>query len=174
MANVRFDTAYGFKPNIGSYAGTDTRIDRTMAVRLNDTINVKDWGAVGDGDADDTDKIQDAIDYAYVRGRGGIVFFPAGTYKIGTPPLRASPPRVTGGLMGVQLVGAGRDISILKGTYSTGQNPDVNPGFLVKNTYVGQDIIAARCIRSLTIWNESTTRYPARSIIKQPAAKRAL
>lgn len=42
-------------------------------------INVKDYGAVGDGSNDDTQSIQDAINYA---SGGGIVFVPHGTYKI--------------------------------------------------------------------------------------------
>lgn len=42
-------------------------------------VNVKDFGAVGDGSHDDTSNIQDAI--TAVSG-GGKVYFPAGTYKI--------------------------------------------------------------------------------------------
>ncbi|HEY3415960.1 MAG TPA: glycosyl hydrolase family 28-related protein, partial [Armatimonadota bacterium] len=51
---------------------------------------VTDFGAVGDGLADDTDAIQAAIDYhAGSRGdkHAGIVFFPAGTYRITRPVL---------------------------------------------------------------------------------------
>jgi hypothetical protein len=43
--------------------------------------NVKDYGAVGDGVADDTAAIQAAIDDAILVGTGGI-FFPSGTYGI--------------------------------------------------------------------------------------------
>jgi len=42
--------------------------------------NVKDFGAVGDGIADDTAAIQAAIDS--LPDPGGIVFFPAGVYKV--------------------------------------------------------------------------------------------
>lgn len=42
-------------------------------------INVLDFGAVGDGETDDTDAIQDAIDYLPY---GGQVYIPSGTYKI--------------------------------------------------------------------------------------------
>jgi hypothetical protein len=42
-------------------------------------FNVKDFGAVGNGTADDTTAIQAAINAAGING--GTVFFPAGTYK---------------------------------------------------------------------------------------------
>ena len=44
-------------------------------------IDVRKFGAVGDGVTDDTDAIQAAIDYAYALG-GGTVFFPNGTYLV--------------------------------------------------------------------------------------------
>ena len=43
-------------------------------------VSVKDYGAVGDGVADDTTEIQDAFDA--VPAAGGTVFFPAGTYIV--------------------------------------------------------------------------------------------
>jgi hypothetical protein len=43
--------------------------------------NVKDFGAVGDGAVDDTNALQEAISKAGTIG-GGIVYIPAGTYKI--------------------------------------------------------------------------------------------
>jgi hypothetical protein len=43
--------------------------------------NVKDFGAAGDGIADDRQAIQKAIDDAVANGRGGIVF-PPGTYRV--------------------------------------------------------------------------------------------
>ncbi|CAG7651090.1 hypothetical protein PAESOLCIP111_06244 [Paenibacillus solanacearum] len=43
--------------------------------------NVKDFGAAGDGTADDTAAIQAALDYAYAQG-GGTVYVPAGVYPI--------------------------------------------------------------------------------------------
>lgn len=44
--------------------------------KLAQTVSVKDFGAVGDGVADDTAAIQDAVDV------GGVVQFPFGTYKL--------------------------------------------------------------------------------------------
>lgn len=44
-------------------------------------FSVTDFGALGNGIADDTKSIQKAIDAAFAAG-GGFVLFPAGTYKI--------------------------------------------------------------------------------------------
>jgi hypothetical protein len=44
-------------------------------------FNAKDFGAVGDGAADDTQAVQDALDAAGNSG-GGVVFVPLGRYKI--------------------------------------------------------------------------------------------
>lgn len=50
---------------------------------INLAYNVKDYGALGDGTTDDTTAIQDAINAAQaVSPLGGVVWFPAGTYKI--------------------------------------------------------------------------------------------
>lgn len=46
-------------------------------------VSVTGYEAAGDGTTDDSTAIQSAIDAVYAAG-GGIVFFPAGTYVIGT------------------------------------------------------------------------------------------
>lgn len=51
---------------------------RTIAEHFADIVNVRDYGAVGNGSADDTDAIKAAIGTT----GGKIVFFPAGTYLI--------------------------------------------------------------------------------------------
>lgn len=55
---------------------------RTVESKLKDTVSVKDFGAVGDGVANDTAAIQAAINQAQSAGKG--LFFPAGTYMVST------------------------------------------------------------------------------------------
>ena len=50
-------------------------------------FNVKAFGAVGDGSTDDTTAIQNAINACHTAG-GGTVWFPSGTYKLVTNPLK--------------------------------------------------------------------------------------
>ena len=64
-----------------SFAATGAPTARTMPDRLNDIINVKDWGAIGNNRANDTSA---AIDYAISQG-GGKVFFPPGSYILTRP-----------------------------------------------------------------------------------------
>jgi hypothetical protein len=56
-------------------------VARTLANRFADVVNVKDFGAVGDGVADDTTAIQAGINYLESLN-GGILYFPQGTYRI--------------------------------------------------------------------------------------------
>ena len=55
-------------------------IERTVQHKLRDTVSVKDFGAVGDGVTDDAVAIQAALDACVGSG----LFFPAGTYIIGS------------------------------------------------------------------------------------------
>ncbi len=56
--------------------GTDA-VERTVTEKLRDIVSVKDFGAVGDGVADDTAAIQAAIN----ASNGKRLIFPSGTYK---------------------------------------------------------------------------------------------
>lgn len=74
-----------------NFANTDFAINntqtlRTLYERFNDIINVKDFGAVGDGVTDDTAAIQAAINSTHHANTGirDIVFFPSGKYKVST------------------------------------------------------------------------------------------
>jgi hypothetical protein len=100
----------------GSLGGTNGRfldagsgaVARTIQAKFAEVqISVKDFGAVGNGIADDYVAIQAAINRATALG-GGVVYFPPGTY------LTSSVPVVT--VPGVDIVGAGATSSIIKQT----------------------------------------------------------
>ena len=60
-------------------AGTGA-VARSVESKLRDVVSVKDFGAVGDGSADDTAAIQAALTAA----AGKTLYFPSGQYKIST------------------------------------------------------------------------------------------
>lgn len=64
--------------NINYTQGGTGSTNRTVLAKLQETVSVKDFGAVGDGVADDTAAIQAAID------TGSPVFIPEGNYLIGS------------------------------------------------------------------------------------------
>ena len=78
-------------------------IDRTVESKLQESISVKDFGAVGDGITDDTIAIQAAIDASQV------IYFPIGTYRITATISKPSPSPSR-----MRLYGAGKYKSIIK------------------------------------------------------------
>jgi Pectate lyase superfamily protein len=151
-------TAFTFKT---SPAGSG-QAALTLPARLSSGIvNVKDWGAKGDGVTDDSSAIQAAINYGFSfpqtapNNHGATVYIPPGTYRIGSQLL----------LFGT-IIGAGRGVSILRGNYSTGT---LSP---IKQTVGGQgasgNVVdqprylcmsdgdnAFDLLADFTIWNES-------------------
>jgi len=73
--NTPDSSEIGFLP-----AGTGA-VTTTVQGKLRESVSVKDFGAVGDGVADDTAAIQAACNYASSNGRK-TVFIPAGSYKV--------------------------------------------------------------------------------------------
>lgn len=63
-------------PNNLLVTSTGSTTARTLESRFADVVNVKDFGAVGNGVKDDTEAIQTAIN------NGGEIFFPKGTYLV--------------------------------------------------------------------------------------------
>jgi len=73
-------------------AGTGA-VARSAQAKMRDTVSVKDFGAVGDGVADDTAAIQAAITATNPTSGGG-VYLPSGTYKV-TSTINVANQRVT-------------------------------------------------------------------------------
>ena len=65
---------------IAPITATGSNTARSLANRFADVVNVKDFGAVGNGIVDDTVAIQIAINS--ISSKGGIIFFSNGTFKI--------------------------------------------------------------------------------------------
>lgn len=77
---------FGYNPpNVAaSPAEIEAAVDAYLTanpVSAGTAYNVMDYGATGDGVADDTDALEDAV-AACVAAGGGVVFLPIGTYKI--------------------------------------------------------------------------------------------
>lgn len=102
-----------------SLTATGTTTTRTLGARFGDIVNVRDFGAIGDGSNDDTAELQAALDYAYgttgsPHGTASVtsnrsVFFPPGTYKI-TSPLTLRSVR------GANVFGSGRFTTTIQNT----------------------------------------------------------
>lgn len=75
---------------VGYNQGGTGAVDRTVQSRLRDYVSVKDFGAVGDGIANDTAAIQSAVN------TGKTVWIPAGTYSITTIDLKGKYPNIIG------------------------------------------------------------------------------
>lgn len=69
------------------------------------TVNVKDFGALGNGTANDTAAVQAAINSLAAKG-GGTVFFPEGTYNVNTIKLNVRGVKLQGsGWLGTRIQG---------------------------------------------------------------------
>jgi hypothetical protein len=76
------DVATGFDENT-NYQATGTPTARNLVTRGADIINVKDFGAVGDGVADDAPAIRAAFNFAATK-LDSTVYFPQGKYALKT------------------------------------------------------------------------------------------
>jgi hypothetical protein len=85
---------------------------RTIQAKFSELqVSVKDYGAVGNGIADDTAAVQAAINRVSALA-GGRVFFPAGNYN-------TSSVLTIAGTAPIVLVGVSRDRSVIQGTNAT-------------------------------------------------------
>jgi hypothetical protein len=105
-------SSFSFRANGGTVA-------RTMPDRLADVKNVKEFGAVGDGAADDTAAIQAAINAGSAWGLnnygamwGCNIFFPPGVYKVSSALTNNTANSY------VRLMGSGQYSCMLVGTFN--------------------------------------------------------
>ena len=81
IATFKTELASSSGSNLIGYQYNNDANDRTVHDRLADSVSVKDFGAVGDGNTDDTAAIQNAISNLSANG-GGELYIPKGTYKL--------------------------------------------------------------------------------------------
>jgi len=143
---------------------------RTIDSRLKDVVSVKDFGAVGDGVADDTAAIQAAISASEGLGNAEVVF-PAGRYLI-TDTISLRP--------GTKLQGANGDHGGVAGTTSFPNQASDSKGTVIifnpstqKSLFVpslpkgGSFAWSAISIRGLNIWGNTTMDAYHRTVFGQ-------
>lgn len=116
----------------GSGSASEAVLNSTYVAQGNLSVNVKDYGATGDGATDDRGAIQDALDAA---GVGGNVYFPPGIYVLGS--LTIAGDRILKTYADQTLYGSGRYVSTLKVAGSFGDYRTVI-GLLNDSTYCGR------------------------------------
>lgn len=103
--------------NAAPVTATGSTNPRSLGDRFADVVNVKDFGARGDGVTDDTAAINAAISAAGAAG-GGLVFIPPGVYALSNSnPLAASWDNYRAIYVGandVHLLGAGIGATVLR------------------------------------------------------------
>jgi len=102
--------------------------DRTVQNKLQDTVSVKDFGAVGDGVTNDASAVQAAIDACETLKKP--LFFPAGTYYMTSG--------ITVQQKEVHIIGEGSESTILDFNVSSGVAMDV--GYSGGGTFWGWTI----------------------------------
>lgn len=164
MGGTGADNAEDARENLGIADGGEFKNDcdpstvsRTVVAKLQEAwVSVKDFGAVGDGVADDTVAIQAAIDIIKGPGPCGILYFPGGTYLI-TAALTISESLI--------IFGEGPDSTIIN-------NTTLNPALLLLGT--GADVDSGTPAADIIIANLQITCALATEAICGLIAERVL
>ena len=104
------------------FLATGTPTARNLVTRTADIFNVRDFGAVGDGIADDQSAFQAAINAALAAG-GGTIYIPKGVYNF---PNTSNAAKLDPGLGNLTFKGDGYTSSILKYWEGTGTDQQGN------------------------------------------------
>ena len=91
--------------NINYTQGGTGSVARTVTNKFQESVSVKDFGAVGDGSTDNTAAIQNAINY--VSSVGGTLTFPTGVFLCSSTLIFKN---------NVNYIGSGIDLAGIKGT----------------------------------------------------------
>ena len=94
--------------NGGTGSTTAAAAREALNVSFKMLLNVKDYGATGNGSTDDTTAIQNALN---AIATGGGLFFPAGTYVLSSQLTCTLSP--SGSAVSIMLAGAGADVTNL-------------------------------------------------------------
>tara|TARA_Y100001954_G_scaffold45817_1_gene47811 strand:- start:601 stop:2211 length:1611 start_codon:yes stop_codon:yes gene_type:complete len=116
---------YRTADNVQTGATSATPIKRSIAVKLDDVVSAKDFGALGDG-SDQTDALQRAVDQLFLSPIGGenkniTLSIPAGEYLITSPIFIPPYANIVGDGMGKTLLtGTGSSVFYTKNSTSAG------------------------------------------------------
>lgn len=133
------DSAESVPSNLVTHISSGTgAVATTAREKLREIVSVKDFGAVGDGSADDSGQVEAAL--TYLAGTGRILYFPAGTYKFTRQQLFHR-VRCIGdnAVLKFSGLGASEDCLILQG--STREYPLELSGFTIDANSTGRDAV---------------------------------
>ena len=123
---------------------------RNFMGKIGEYVSVKDFGAAGDGVADDSAEIQAAID---ATPAGGKLYIPVGTYKVATGLTRTTSITIVGdGIYGsggtvISYTGSGAAM-----TFTTSQNGLRLQDFRIAGTSAGTDgIVIKQCFNGIKL-----------------------
>jgi hypothetical protein len=140
-STLTWDNGLKWKAEVGTlfdentpFTATGTTAQRNLVTRFSDLVNVKDFGAIGDGVADDTAAVQNAI------ASGQSIFFPNGTYNIASKILVSNKP--------VSIQGENQTSTILNfigasaGIEITITSPDIEDSSFISNIKISKSNVS--------------------------------